>query len=389
MAQSGHATRNEDARTTTESGTAVAAAACETFVTSTWDLIVVGAGFAGLSCARQAAERGLSVLVIDQQSAPGKRVRTTGILVQEAQAEWAAPSPLVREIRHVRLYAPSHRHVDLHRDGYRFLATDTAGLMGFLADETRRAGAEIRFGSPFVGATTANGAVVLKGHDASCRFLVGADGVRSHVARAMGLDRNTRLLKGVEREYEPADSDGDCLHCFVDGEQAPGYIGWVVPGVGVTQVGLAVNDSRKPDLPGFVERIDARFGLRRRRVLARRGGLIPINGLLQTTYGDRVLLIGDAAGMVSPLTAGGIHNSYRFGKVAAEAIAGYLDRGAPHPGEVVKAAYRARRWKHWARWCYDNLPVPTCVELGLRARGLFVRGAGKVFFDPYAPAVRP
>ena len=351
---------------------------------ATWDLIVVGAGFAGLACAKRAAERGLSVLVIDQQASPGQHVHTTGILVKEAQAEWAAPSTLVREIRRVRLYAPSHRHVDLHCDGYHFLATRTAALLAFLADEARRAGVEVRFGRAFTAATKANGTVALAGHDASCRFLVGADGVHSRVARAMGLDRNTRLLKGVEREYEPADSDGDCLHCFVDEQRTPGYIGWVVPGVGVTQVGLAVNDSRKPDLRGFVERIDARFGLSQRRVLAKRGGMIPINGLLKTLHSDRVLLVGDAAGMVSPLTAGGIHLSYRFGKVAGDAIADYLDRGTPHPAEVVRATYEAPRWKHFARWCYDNLPVAACMELGLRTGGLFTRGAGKVFFGRYA-----
>lgn len=81
--------------------------------TGTKDLVVVGAGFAGLACAKRAAERGLSVLVIDQQPAPGTRVHTTGILVKEAQDEWPAPPSLVRELSRVRLYAPSFRHVDL------------------------------------------------------------------------------------------------------------------------------------------------------------------------------------------------------------------------------------------------------------------------------------
>ena len=62
------------------------------------DLLVVGAGFAGLACANRAAQRGLSVLVIDQQPSPGRYVHTTGLLVKEAQAEWAAPAPLVRRI---------------------------------------------------------------------------------------------------------------------------------------------------------------------------------------------------------------------------------------------------------------------------------------------------
>jgi len=353
-------------------------------MTDSRDLVVVGAGFAGLACAKRAAERGLSVLVIDQQPSPGRYVHTTGILVKEAEAEWAAPSALVRKLSRVRLYAPSHRHVELRCNGYYFLATDTAELMRFLADETRRAGAEIRFGSAFTGAAGINGTLKLDEMDVACRFLVGADGAHSKVARAMGLDTNTRLLKGVEWEYEPIEGAGDCLHCFVDRNRAPGYIGWVVPGVGMTQVGLAVHDSHKADLAGFVEHLGAGFGLRGRRVVAKRGGMIPINGLLANIHRERVLLIGDAAGMVSPLTAGGIHKSYRFGALAGDAIADHLQGDAPNPGVVVKAAYRRDGWKRWARWCYDHLPLDACMELGLGTGHVFKRAAGKVFFDRFA-----
>lgn len=348
------------------------------------DLVVVGAGFAGLACAKRAAERGLSVLVIDQQPSPGRYVHTTGILVKEAQAEWAAPAHLVRRIDRVRLYAPSHRHVVLRSNDYYFLATDTPKLMQFLADETRRAGAEIRFGSEFVGVTRNGRHLVLDGHGVGGRFLVGADGVHSKVAQAAGLDRNTRLLKGVEWEYEPIERAGDCLHCFVDSRRAPGYIGWVVPGVGVTQVGLAVHQEGKADISAFAEHLAARFGLHSVRVVDKRGGMIPINGLLRRFHADGVLLIGDAAGMVSPLTAGGIHRSYRFGKLAADAIADYLDGDAPSPGDVVAAAYRGDAWKQSARWCFDNLPVAMCMELGVTATSLFKRVAGKVFFDRFA-----
>ena len=61
--------------------------------------------------------------------------------------------------------------------------------------------------------------------------------------------------------------------------------------------------------------------------------------------------------MVSPLTAGGIHKAYRFGRIAADAIADFLDSGGAHPGEVVRRAYPGRAWKHAARWSYDHLPV--------------------------------
>ncbi|MCY3839507.1 MAG: hypothetical protein OXH09_12820 [Gammaproteobacteria bacterium] len=79
-----------------------------------------------------------------------------------------------------------------------------------------------------------------------------------------------------------------------------------------------------------------------------------------------------------------IHRSYQFGKLAADAIADHLDDDAPNPGDVVAAAYRGDAWKRSARWCFDNLPVAVCMELGVTATSLFRRVAGKVFFDRFA-----
>ena len=356
-----------------------------------YDLVVVGAGFAGLACARRAAVLGLSVLVLDRKSGPGEHIHTTGILVKEAWEEWGVPAPLVRRVRRVRVYDPKHRFVELRRQNYFFMATDTAGVLRHLVEETRRAGAEVRFGEPFEGVVPGRIPVTLKSSGAgaggssriTCRFLVGADGTRSRVAESFGLDRNVRLLKGVEWEFAPPGGAGDSLHCFVDPELAPGYIGWVVPGVGVTQVGLAVHRDRGADIRKFIARIDPLFGLSEREVVERRGGLIPIGGPLRNFYGERVLLIGDAAGMVSPLTAGGIHQAYRFGRLAADAVADYLDAGAggPHPGEILRRAYPNLAWKRAARWCFDHLPVARTLEAGVLSSNLFRRLAEGVFFD--------
>ncbi|MYA11253.1 MAG: NAD(P)/FAD-dependent oxidoreductase [Gemmatimonadetes bacterium] len=346
-----------------------------------YDMVVVGAGFAGLACARRASERGLSVLVLDRKSEPGERIHTTGILVKEAWEEWAAPARLVRRINRVRIYTPSHQSVDLAQDDYFFMATDTAGLMRHLVAETGRAGAEIRFGERYQGASANSRTLRLEGSGVRCRFLVGADGAQSAVAASLGLDLNRRLLKGTEWEFEPSDRDGDSLHCFLDPRRAPGYIGWVVPGVRATQVGLAAHRDARADIRGFVASIEAIFGLSGRRVLGRRGGLIPVGGLLRNFYLERVLLVGDAAGMVSPLTAGGIHKAYRFGKLAADAIADYLEANGPHPGAIVRRAYPKLALKHLARWSYDRLPVAKALETGILTRNLVRRVAGKVFFD--------
>ena len=329
---------------------------------------MVGAGFAGLACAKRAAELGLSVVVVERQSKPGRHIHTTGILVREAWELWPVPDHLVRRLRTVRVYSPGLRSVDLRGDDYFFMATDTAGLLAHLAEEAAGAGAEIRFGTSFEAAGL------------TCRYLVGADGARSGVAEHFGLSRNRHFLAGVEWEFEPSPDDGDRIHCFVTPDHAPGYIGWFVPGVEAAQVGLAVRGNRKPNLRSFVSQVDGLFGISDRRVLERRGGLIPVGGPLRNVFTDRVLLTGDAAGLVSPLTAGGIHTAYRFGKLAGEAVADYL-RGGPDPGPRVVSCHPSFGWKRAMRWAWDHLPVAQALDGGLLGRAVFKRAAEAVFFD--------
>ena len=94
-----------------------------------YDVVVAGAGFAGLACARELAGRGLEVLVLEKKPRAADHIHTTGILVKEAQEEWAAPKALVREIKRVRVYGPSLRSAAVERDEYFFLATDAAGMV--------------------------------------------------------------------------------------------------------------------------------------------------------------------------------------------------------------------------------------------------------------------
>lgn len=119
--------------------------------THDYDVGIVGAGFAGLACARAAARRGLSVLVIDRKAEPGERMHTTGLVVKEAAERWEIPATLARRVGGIRLYAPSLAQLDLAAAGYYFLATDTPALMRWFAREAARAGAHLRFGRAYRG----------------------------------------------------------------------------------------------------------------------------------------------------------------------------------------------------------------------------------------------
>jgi flavin-dependent dehydrogenase len=317
------------------------------------DVEIVGASFAGLACARTTASRGLRTVVWERKRDPGDAVRTTGLLVKEAAEEEDFPTELVRRIHGVRLYGPSLRWIDLDAPGYYFLATDTPALLRSMADRARTAGAEVRCGRAFDVA------------ERSARVLVGADGPRSGVARHAGLGTNRRFLAGVEAELEGAVDLEERLHVFLDPELAPGYIGWVVPGLGLTQVGLAARGPARPDLDRFIERVKAVVDLSSTSRVGTRGGLIPVGGTVRPFATRDTVLVGDAAGLVSPLTAGGIHTALRSGRAAGLAIASYLLDGGPALDRALTRVYPSFRGKLPMRAVMDLHPPNALIDLAL------------------------
>lgn len=332
------------------------------------DLVIVGASFAGLICARTAALRGLRTVVIEAKEEPGARIHTTGILVKEAADEVDTPPQFSRAIKGVRLYAPSLKHVDLASQDYYFLTTDTAGLIRWFADQARQAGAEIICGRKVEKALRFEGGVLLPQFSLSTRYLVGADGARSTVAKLFNLGRNEKFLTGLEVEYESLpDADPELLHCFLDTRLARGYLAWVAPAPGFFQVGLATNSRAKPDLKAFLNHTEGIFGYSKATVKERRSGLIPCGGPVIPFAAPNVLLIGDAAGHVSPLTGGGIRLAFRYGRRSAQLIADHLLRNGPPPETVLvkelppfgrKLALRALMDVGPPNWLY-NLVIGT------------------------------
>ena len=331
------------------------------------DLVVVGGGFAGLVCARSAALRGLRVTVLERKGVIGARPHTTGILVKEAAEAWEVPPRFTRMIRGVRLYAPSLRYIDLDSPGYYFLATDTEALLRWFGKEAQYAGARIVCEAPFRGAVRDADGFTLLDYARRTRFIVGADGARSRVAREFGLGLSERFLVGAEFEYDGVRGvDPDRLHCFLDSNIAPGYIAWVIAGVrGITQVGLACRGNHTPDVEAFRARLATLFDFSEARLVGRRGGLIPVGGRVAPFAADGVLLIGDAAGIVSPLTAGGIHTALDCGRRAGHAIADYLQDGGPAPGPVMRSRLPRFVVKGMLRRLFDHAPPNWVYERAL------------------------
>jgi digeranylgeranylglycerophospholipid reductase len=249
------------------------------------EVLIAGGGFAGLECARSLAAAGVSVTLLERKKAAGVGMHTTGIIVGECAEEFAIPQHLTRKVTDVKLFAPNLKYIDLHAPDYFFLTTDTPALMKHLSDEAEKAGATILYDTPYENAVEKDGEILVNDGAFSCKFLIGADGPRSKVADHFNLGQNTKFLLGAEAEYEGLNLPQNSFYCFLDQTLAYGYLGWVIPSVGVTQVGVACRMPSKPDIDAFTANMKNVIDFSGAKVVARRGGLIPVGGLVSHLLG--------------------------------------------------------------------------------------------------------
>ena len=351
-----------------------------------YDIAVIGAGLAGLQCARILASRGLRVIVFDRKASVTGPVHTTGIFVRKTWEDFPLPDEqLGPPIREVVLYAPSGRALALRAQRDEFRVGRMAWLQLWQLEACTRAGVEWVPGAR-VTSIDDEGVTFLRGGKESkvaARFIVGADGARSSIATQLGLDRNRELLTGIE-EVVPAVSRERVLHCFVDPRLAPGYIGWVANDGEEAHVGVAgYRDGWDPAKALNAFRASLPFPLG--KPMERRGGLIPVGGMLRRVASPRGLLVGDAAGAVSPLTAGGLDGALRLSAFAADVAAAYLERGderilRQYSGDRFRARFLTRRWM---RRAIRVASTPAVAELALATLRLpLLRGVAEhVFFS--------
>ncbi|MEW2077805.1 NAD(P)/FAD-dependent oxidoreductase [Streptomyces sp. NPDC013433] len=321
------------------------------------DVLVVGAGLAGLHVATLLARRGHDVLLAERRTGLTGAIRTTGIFVRKTLDDFPLPDEhLGPPIRRVVLYPPGLRlPVSLVSDRDEFRVGDMAPLYEAAATAAVEAGVRLALGTRYAGRE--GDTFRLVGRDGPtavrARFVVGADGARSSVARDLGLDRNRRLLVGAEEVFEvPANGEPPTFHCVLDPSLAPGYLAWVVNDGRHAHVGVAGYADRFPRglrraMEGFSASAPGLAGVNRPESVERRGGPIPVGGVLRRIACADGLLVGDAAGAVSPLTAGGLDPCLRLSELAASVLDAALRSGGADPlahysGATLRAQFRGR-----------------------------------------------
>ncbi len=360
-----------------------------------YDIVVIGAGLAGLHFAQTAAELGCRTLLVDRKYDVGQHVHTSGIFVRKTLEDFAINEECLGAwVRDVVLHSPQRRVVTLQAPSGEFRVGRMSRLYREKLLDAAAAGVEWRNRTHFVSSECdlAGSIVRLRTGDRMyclrAQLLVGADGAASRVAQALGLDENKEWIVGVEDVFESAARFvTPVLHCFVDPRLAPGYIAWVVIDSEEVHVGVggyANEFDPTRALSEFYAVAADTIGTALGSRIERRAGRIPVGGVLQRIGIERGLLIGDAAGAPSPLTAGGLDACYRLSQYAA----GVALRALSEDQNAITRSYRGDRFKarfisrSWMRKVMAAVRSPSLIEAAFAALSTpLLRGlAWHIFF---------
>ena len=310
-----------------------------------YDVLVIGGGPAGAIAARTAVEKGLTACLVEKRSAIGAPVRCAEGIGKEALAEFIAPDPcwISAEMTGTGIVAP---------DGFEMcLASSMAGSkVGYILDrkffdrelvwQAAEAGADVfvksRASAPIMEKGTVKGAKIEScGHVTNVKadVVIAADGVESKFSRWCGIDTTVpvrEIMSSVQYVMTDIDIDPHATIFYLGNEVAPeGYL-WVFPkGERAANVGIGISGKKSGEghrAKDYLERFVKKKFPQGKTIEYIVGG-VSVCRPLDCTVADGLVIAGDAARVVDPLTGGGIYNGMYTGKLAATVAADCISKG--------------------------------------------------------------
>ncbi|MEM2910596.1 MAG: NAD(P)/FAD-dependent oxidoreductase [Nitrososphaerota archaeon] len=326
-----------------------------------YDVIVVGAGPAGVSAAKAAALGDARTLLLEKCPTIMAN-KPCGEATSQATFKTAGVEPkpsIVLNKAYARVYAPNMKFVEIRDVG--FLINKSLFIQE-IAAQAAEAGADIHVREEAVSVWRNGDAMRIKTNrdEYSAKVIIGADGYNSTVARSLGINERSEPIPTVQYvmvncrlEYT------DVVRFFLGNEIAPGGYAWIFPkSEKIAEVGIGVRAApAKLYLDKFVKIFEKELGSA--KIIDYRGAPVPIGGMIKECVLDGVMLVGDVAGTVIPLTGAGIHSS-----VAAGLMAGEVAANACHEDDVSKERLSEfyEKYGPWINRINKSLKVMRALE---------------------------
>ncbi|MEM3185728.1 MAG: NAD(P)/FAD-dependent oxidoreductase [Conexivisphaerales archaeon] len=305
-----------------------------------YDIVVVGAGPAGISAAGQAAERGMKVALLEMQEAIGQHVRTSGVTWLETVKNHRIPAELYNEIDNFKFYSPGNE-VSLHDTNKRAVVLDVRRTYQFLASRAAEEGVEIYLKTRVNRVEKGDGKSViassLAGEESfKAGIVIDASGFTTVVGREVGMAQEyKRFGAGAEYEAIVENIDPSSWIIMVGKIFSPAGYAWIFPlGENRARIGVGVGRPESQEDPvdillKLIERRPSPFDkLGKITPIEFHYGLIPNEGLREDLIFENIMLVGDAAGQANPLVLEGIRYALEYGKIAGRMAADALKNGS-------------------------------------------------------------
>jgi geranylgeranyl reductase family protein len=299
-----------------------------------FDAIVVGAGPAGSTAAYRLAGAGARVLLLDRERFPRDKPCGGGLTYRAVRQLPVTVEPVVEDVvDRFELGLRYGSRFERGGEGPLVLMTQRRRLDAHLAGQAAEAGADFRDGARVTAleAGDSEATVRFDGAAAAAPVVIGADGVNGIAARALGLGSRRRYGVALEGNvsYGHAREERWRGRAVVELGAVPGGYAWVFPKGDHVNVGVGGWETEGPRLREHLERACAEYGLPSSRLAALRGYRLPMRRPGESAGRGRVLLVGDAAGLVDPLSGDGIYEALVSARLAAETALELLQGGAP------------------------------------------------------------
>jgi geranylgeranyl reductase family protein len=286
-----------------------------------YDAIVVGGGPAGSTTAYRLAEAGASVLLADKATFPRDKPCGGGMTLRAVRQCPVDPTPVVEEwVDEIELRF-RYRSSVVHRAAEPVVwMTQRRRLDAFLLDSARERGAEVREGTKVeIGE---GNTVTVGGERVTADALVGADGANGITAKAVGLGQG--IVYGVAYEgnirYPAISQKRYSRRLVLELADIPGGYAWVFPKSDHANVGVGGWQSEGPKLREHLKRACTAHGLELEQLEELRGHRLPLRRPGTRIAGERVLLVGDAAGLIDPVSGDGMYECFVSGRLASAAV---------------------------------------------------------------------